>query len=835
MKTRFIKFISILLIAILICGVLSGCADRGEPSLEVNIDSVPALQRKIDLTVTAENTKFAGGLSADSITLSGAFADMTVEIKKVKGNTVDILLTGEINTDKYSDGLIDFAAGSFVDGSLQLGTSIYVEQVCAKFDNGSPEYKDGVFSVKIKTSGYVFSNTFSASDITFGNYAIESASAVDGIITFAVKVEADSLDDAIEKINGIDATISAGAVGASEDVCVPANFISASFYYSAMIKEYDDDGNIVLTLNLSTVYGKFADGFGKSNVELGCDLDKAVLDSAVITDGVATLMLTVPVSDDDEERFDDIHAMIALGDGSLINDWGTAVDETTYFCQTVNEPRSFATADDRYKTARDICEYVGNSQMVKALGPIGSLVNLFTGAVVTSFDLSKAFGFVKTSEPSEFDIMCGKLDVISAQLSAQDAKLNEILSELKRTEVNNKRKSVSEFNVKMTLLESYTKSLSDYITYAATDLMNGHDAPEQLLDAVSEKMLQAYASGKSDREIYDMLSDDEKQLIKDWNEYYNTLFGYIETKANSGSTRGNSYAGYNSTRDNLKRQLETVCSEISGSEVSIFKTYDSLCENTYLFDVASIPSRELYRASVKGSLSCALSVLSLAYGEMDVDSLKKNETLQTLYQNFYAPAIKVIDDASVSRDYTEAGFEKNITFYPATYRNSISTYFDILQYEYDLTDVLNNPSLRSEVETKAAEYYGKIQNTLFWQCLDNNEWQELRSRLYGFDYTGWTNGREVMPFEAYTMARVLGYVKEAETVYDTVNYRYLESFDSFELSWEAESVLVVKLKNCVIYDMVTGKMQHYDSYTYYNNEDNEPLFVIYFSSKHAAK
>lgn len=840
MKKVFLKAISFTLALIMLSGAFCGCSDKGEPSITSDTDTVFAMQREVELTLNSKNAKFARDISEDDIILSGAFEGMSVTVERTKSTEAKIQLTGKMNTAEdstlYDDGIIELAAGAFTDKYLQLGVSVGVQSPSIYIDNTSFKMENGAIFADIKTLGYDVSDELSASDVDVYGATVGSATHLgDGVIRISVKTKADTTDKAIEEIDGCEITLKGSAMGTDEDVSVVPHISKACFYYSNEARDITDDG-IYLTLDLIPINGRFSDSFGVSDIELGIDLANGTLVSCDVHDGVATVGIRMK-NGEDNVRYGDLKALIQLKEGSLINEWGTAQNEPVSYCKKIPEPLIFASADANYKFVRDFCDCVGGSSMIKALGPVGTVVNLFTGAVVTSYDLSNMFGFVDTGEPSEFDILCDKLDGISDHLRAQDDMLKNITEQLKIAELNSMRDKVNQFNYYLTKLDSSVASVMCYISGAADDFgdeIEG-DMPTESLESISEKMLSLHSSGMTDAEINDRLSTDEKDLIDDWSQYYNKLFGMMKNAANDKDDVR--YSGYNSMISRLEKAFEDLCDMILSSpkNASVFDVYDKLCTNAYLFDATSMPARKLYRESVKGSLSCAFSMLMIHYSNMNMNSVSDNPTIKILNDNYYEKAIKTVNESVVKREHNETYTPGLVTFYPQTYPTIQCRYMRIsnnfgFQNMYTLGDTV-------DIEKQVKSYFDGIKKRMFINTLDDKEYRETSERMKNLGYERFSVVGENMGHEASIIANELGYT----TQHGTKRCVFLLDYGSVSVSWkDAHRATYITYKrmeitfnNATLFDLNTGERIESSTYTMSYDEGTwDNVYILLMSSTH---
>lgn len=825
-----VAFLSLILMLTVSCCVLSGCKLR-DPEINADITSVPVMAQSVKITFGVENTEFNQTLENGNISLTGAFEEMTVKIENVTEKEAQIVLNGDIKrSNAYEDGIIEFTAGAFSDSELSLASSFEIEEEKLSFEESSFKLENGLLSVNISTSGYAIAS-LSASDITIENFIVASASIENDIITLSIETGAETLDEAIAEINQKTITFSASAFGTKEDISVIGCFNTAGFYFSVSDILYNPDDSMDLILDLTVCDGTFADDSGASNIGLNGNVVDGTVTDVEVNENVATVTIRMS-AESGEEWKDGFDASVELTENSLINNWGTKLTDPVSFYQIILPSVNLSTsADSFYTTMNDFSKYVGSSDLTKALGPIGPLVYLTTGLVTTSYDICKLCGFVE-SQPSEFEQLCAKLDVISEHLSNQDKQLKQIIDMLGEIKTDEIREKVSEFTEQISLLEAYTKSVSAYIKKGANDktLMDGVTVPADSLEGVSKTLLQSREKGVADDKLLDTLSESEKGIYNQWKDYFDTLFGKIEEKASSKVIRGNSYTGYYDAVESLTTLFKTICIGITSNNGDIFNKYDYLCTKLYLFDITAIPAREAYRASARTVLDYAISMLMQVYGGLNLEELSNSVVFNDLYDNYYIPAVGIIENSEVKRVMDVPGYENMLYFYPSDEQKNV--YFSLLKYEYDVTEAATSEAKRKEIEKKATAYYENMRKRLFWSNLSSGTLKSVKDRLKGLGYEIKDYYNELMVYEAKVVADVLGYPTGVDIGGNTGGYYYLQSFDSFTLGFrEGSGLLVVEFKNCVMYDMLTGELKKHDTYTYFQSHSNtRGIYVLNFIS-----
>ncbi len=839
MVKRIKKALALLLVLATLGTLIVGCAPSGEASLEADIRSVPAVQQQLRIRFSAENARFRSKLSADNITLGGAFAQMNATVETVKNGSAELLLQGDIVRNEqlggYEDGIVCFDAGAFSDKTLSLSTSVAVIAPDIGMDESSLRYENGVLRLTLTTTGYLLSDTLAASDVSVEWLTVQSASVGENdTIALALSCDAATLDEAVARLRDRQIRIRAAALGAKEDAVVRASLPCADFFVASTLLDEVDEDTLRLAFSLCANNGTFRSDFSADMISLSGDLENANMTAAYLQDGVATVEVRFPMSQ--VEDIETISALVCLSEGALYNSWGTpSGEEVCYLSNILLHPPLSGSFQSYYQTAATFCGKVSTSPLTKAFATVcpvaGQAVTLLTAGVSASYDISKLCGLV--GGQSEFSVISQSLNEINSHLNEQDKLLKEILAAVYDTQNELFRNEVNNFNVQLNALNAYAQSVATYIRIAQEKLMTDYPAPNGSLEDISEKLLAAYSDGVSDEQLLTKLTADEQEAVTAWKEYYAELFDRLTKAEAEGGTRGNIYRGYEETRKKLYAQIELVCNELSTGENSPLYSYDKLCEFVYLIDVNALPAREAYRASALAALECAMSIATLEGTTVrDKDgNLDTSIELLNLYNKFYFPAVESLEKSAATRMYSGDRFQ----FY-ASGNNGKAVTFGKIGFDYTIKKM--SKSEKKSLEKKAKSYFSALKKNMPIYVGDHAT-EDMKKRLSSLGYDTDTDVSALIAQEALIAENYIG------KTFNKYQY-FLADFDSVSFKWAKRivrtnpdplsfdyttdgDVLIVVFNKCHVLNLETGKSAYYEALNYDFFGTNEVLMKDIFN------
>ncbi len=860
-KKIIIKSLCLILAAVFICGAASGCSHQSTPYIVTDVSSVPSMKEEISITFNATNAKFSKGITADNITLSGAFEGMDLKVNRTAKDTVIITLSGEMRTDSvynvHTYGYVFFNEGSFSAKDLALSKSIYIISPDCYIHSNSLEYKDGTLSGVIDISGYEVADTVSTSDVTIDGKAVESAELRDGNIAFTVKTSASDIDAAIAEINGKEIVVKASVLNAKNDYVFSRIFSEASLLCQGSDLTHTDDDEMTATFTLIPLCGSFADNIGKQSITLSGELADATIKSVTVANDAIELVITFPVSL--YETFDsDPTVLINFGVGTLVNEWNTTNTNIKPVYVHAESQLDLNSSSD-FATVAAFCDKISSSPLTKALSKLcpeaGMAISIVTSCVSAAYDICKLTGVVSEGE-SDLDIICRQFTEISAQLRAQDAKLDKILNALQEQELDKLRDQTFEFTTQILALETAAAEISNYIKDAANDekILNsdGIDknmakvtVPTSSLGNIPEKLLQSYARYESslgpasitDKALLSTLTTEEQTAVKDWGEYYDNLLQNLAAQSSAGNPR---YKNYNKVLDDLMTKFRDVCTTIKSSGGNYFAKYDKLCSSIYLFDVTSLSARRLYRATAQGALEHAMALFIQIYNPGSTSETISTD-LKNLITYHYTPAMSIINSNTANRDWDYydqiSGLTGRLTFYPQTVSsNFISCRYARISADFGFKNVYY-ASDTNEVEKDVIKYFEKMKKLLFMNTLDSSEAKETMLRLRKLGYDNFSNIADCMGQEVNLIAN--------ELYYSTTNgfnpCVYLSNYGSVTVSWKdinngsmlRQKRMEITFHDATLYNIDTGEKLDTNSYTMSWDEKTwDNVYILFMSSTH---
>ena len=179
--------------------------------------------RNFSTTLTLENGFFQDSVTADDITLGEAFEGMTVVGIQDKGGSLEISLSGTINSQgNYSSGSIRVAKEAVKDGINDVLCDIPVKTPSLMCDISGLTYENGFAVLPIHLLDATFNSEIREDSFAFAGQegitvkAFEKTSDTQGVLT--LDVPAADIDEAASLLDGGEITLEAEAVSCGEEI-----------------------------------------------------------------------------------------------------------------------------------------------------------------------------------------------------------------------------------------------------------------------------------------------------------------------------------------------------------------------------------------------------------------------------------------------------------------------------------------------------------------------------------------------------------------------------------------------------------------------------------------
>ena len=658
--------------------------------LTTDLNSVSVLENKVKLALSIDGTTFASGFSAADVILGGSFAGMSVEVLSVSDKNATIVISGTMKkqdiSNAFVDGTVNVTKNGLKNGYDTVTAIVPVETLALGVLPESMKFSGNQVTVPVHVSGYTFAEGTGKSDIE-----VEGATVVDfareddqnAILKLNVSGCA-NVGEAAAALNGRKISVAGKALGSAENVTCVADFSTASFYPVFDYVESKGD-TLNITLILYPVLGSFADGVGQNQVSFGDGFEDAKVQSfKKAEDGTCEMVISIPSGGMDENSLNVIGTVV-LKNGALINRWGEKLNTEAAYTRVYSpETLSRAYTMDGFKA---FCANFAISPVTNALAQGATIAGFGATAfsvVNGAITLLDSLGIVDSRETKLLKSINDSLDNIQDELAKQSEQLAELI------DITNK-KSISEFNVKVNSLLTYTELTQAYLTDAVNEVNKKHKMP-----AITSEQL----CGTT-------LSDAEKKAgVQEWEEYLSLLLDELDVNNN---------ISLNSKITELENKLIEVVDSLAENTSNPVDLFDAGCVKKYNFSANALYERQAYRDRIQYAVEQAVTVLLVLKNGV------KNRESSVIgnYINLRNKAVKYLNDDS--RKLTSNG-----TAY--CYVTGCDVTKDALAYMSPAQlAAMSKPQIKSVMHARAKSTQAK----LFIPSMTEDQWDEFVKRMGG--------------------------------------------------------------------------------------------------------
>ncbi len=340
MKKQFNRILCFVLCLAMLVPMLAACGSKEDENqgpviyLDQDVIRVSSEVDSVTMTLTLSGASWKE-VTAESLTLSGAFENMTVASAGVVDDQLNISLSGK--------PVIDSGLGVYVSG----GVSVSPDAIDAELTDPITAYvaidSVNVYAdyTKLAVSGGKLTLPILLSSDTWTDKATAAAFAVDGMtvsdatktddatVTLTLDTDAADANAAAALLNGKTVTVKAEAVSSGNAYEMNLSTGGATFY--PVFDYVELTGNdLSFTLILQAKSGTFAGDLAVSDVSFADGFAGAT--DARLTrdnDNEATLTFRIPANGQTVETLK-VNGTVNLRDGAMLNLWGAAQSESTY-------------------------------------------------------------------------------------------------------------------------------------------------------------------------------------------------------------------------------------------------------------------------------------------------------------------------------------------------------------------------------------------------------------------------------------------------------------------------------------------------------------------------
>ncbi|MBR0230865.1 MAG: hypothetical protein IJQ53_01370 [Clostridia bacterium] len=635
------QILALMLAVLMLVPALAACSRKNEePTIETgfltsDVDQVSSAIDSLDLTLSLASGKFADTVGTADVVLGGSFKNMTVSSVKADGGKLTLSLTGspvlqpEISS-VYTAGEIKLPKTAFKQDVPDQSVYINVQPAVIGVDlSGVKENSDSAtFPVKVlgmETAG------ITAADVSFdGNGAVTDVTVQDDTVFVTVKA-AGNLADLSGNLRVGDADMMVSLTHAAVNTIF--DYIEA------------DGSDLIITLNLYTVSGSLASGFGPDSFTLEMDYTGGKVDSVNVTDDShAEVKIRFPANGMTDEDYA-VAGVFELKEGALLDENGSPAPAFTYARQYV--PEEMGRADSVVFEFGDISITESEKNAFSNAIKYGkSLYTTISSAVSGKWGnaFSGAVSFLK---------LVGVLDAGPAEVTNADLK--------KEIEATQKMISAMSEKLDANIKQTYQNRLVPFETAMGvldTDCSLIEAKLKIARDELEKQGVFPYVITSTSAYETREFTDEEAS------EYTKQLIAYCEAQEKAGNSAFKKFTG---TMDELEAKYKEVAAEAAKVEASSpFYAYDSYWDMYFNFHSQSYFLRAGYYANCETLLKRAYNLLALYY-----NIPANQESYQALTDKFNA-AVTAIESRELGRDPSlDLGYYDN----PKTYSPTLQGYY----------------------------------------------------------------------------------------------------------------------------------------------------------------
>lgn len=198
-------------------------------TLTPSVTTLSSDAKNPQITLVITEGTFAEGVTADDVSLSGAFAGMQIESLSAAGQNMTVKLSGSPAITEglgfYEDGVITVASMGIVDGYAATSAYIEINAVDAYIESDQISYSDGKLTLTVALTTDSLTSGAKKDDFTVDGFTVlsfDAKSSKEAQLT--IDVTAEDINAAVEALNGKTISITSGALasGIGTDVTVTA-------------------------------------------------------------------------------------------------------------------------------------------------------------------------------------------------------------------------------------------------------------------------------------------------------------------------------------------------------------------------------------------------------------------------------------------------------------------------------------------------------------------------------------------------------------------------------------------------------------------------------------
>lgn len=282
------------------------------------------LQENPTIEIKITNAKPVSDIKAENITFSGAFKDLQISSVEASGDTIKLQTVGTVKITDASYGYVDLSAKTN-DAEKEIFAFTEINNIDVYIDTATFKYSDKVLSFDVDVAGkeLELSNEELASSIKLDEFKIEKTEISEDKKSFKlyVNVDANDIDDAVNKLNYKTLSIDSKAVGFDGiEYIISVSTAVFKVNVNSIDKPEGDSDKYTASAEIYPISGDLKN-LEKSDISFDGDFADAEITSFKKTDNSYTFDFSFTCKDAEKTIFSGV---VKLADGKLLNEWGTA-------------------------------------------------------------------------------------------------------------------------------------------------------------------------------------------------------------------------------------------------------------------------------------------------------------------------------------------------------------------------------------------------------------------------------------------------------------------------------------------------------------------------------
>ncbi len=697
--------------------------DYPAPTVKAEETGVLATEKDPELTLTLDSGFFSEEVKPEQISLAGSFSDMEVEKATPKSNKLELKLKGEIETPEgqgvYVDGIIGVNPSAMENERSSASVRVPIQQSLITFNADKMTVSGSTVTVPLTVIGEEDLDNIKSENIRF--FSDDSADEDEQpqerpavTVTGVEKAGENSLNVTMNVEGATDKNSAAEALDNRTvqlgDTTFLANFQPASIYPKLDYVEQDGD-NLKLGLVVTAQNGAFDSKLTAEQISFDGDLEDAKVVSIERENATsANLTFTIPANGQTKEKFTYEGAVIFKA-GALVNPWGDKTSAPTEYVRQYSQD----TVGRGFETYMALTSVFGKANIA---------VMAATAGLTIAMIVLQTTGAVKTANEQLLDINEQINKNLDATFETIDKNRN-LIDEIQDVMI---LKSVSDFNLKLAMLNTYCLKFQHYFKPGMIKLL-GFDKVEPVNNSDSaavkaKKLKKIKEISQAVFEAENSRDDETAHIFRDFFNTYTTMRNY-----------------YNS-----------VCAVLKTSgDSNPINAYSKLLARTTNFDTIAYTLRNQYIDSIRATMLVGYSnifLFNLRSTTIKSDAtVKMRAVASTAEEDFNAISLeceKVINNNN-KMSIKETEKKDGVTYYEKAYCYPFGIYVDSLDSAN--RDVFWAKTWRGEEKDGASMQYNRskyvadVQGTsyakgagVFVYSHNNNAYKIIIDTHYAPDY-----------------------------------------------------------------------------------------------------